>query len=133
LAATPFAGRRTLQRVWTERASVEKEHNRGDADPVAIGPMTDEELTDAWLAGEHFAHGISRDQHLRIAWVLMRRHGVADVEEQLVVGTRRACEVHGVPERFDAALTRRWARAIGDLVERDGLGDSAAAFIAAHP
>ena len=94
--------------------------------------MTDDELTDAWLAGERFAFGITHDQHLRIAWVLMRRHGALDAEEHLVAGTSRACEVHGVPERFDEALTRRWARAIAERVERDGLDESAAAFIARH-
>jgi hypothetical protein len=95
--------------------------------------MTDDELTDAWLVGEHFADGISHDQQLRIAWVLIRDHGVVEAEKQLVAGTRRACEVHGVPEKFDAALTRRWARAIAELIEQDGLGASATAFIAAHP
>ena len=54
-------------------------------------------------------------------------------EKHLVAGTRRACDVHGVPEKFDAAMTRRWARAIAELIERDGLGASATAFIAAHP
>jgi hypothetical protein len=62
----------------------------------------------------------------------MRRHGAARAEEDLVTGTRRACEVHGVPEKFNEALTRRWARAIGELIERDGLGESASAFIASH-
>lgn len=28
--------------------------------------MTDEELADAWFAGERSAHGITREQHLRM-------------------------------------------------------------------
>jgi hypothetical protein len=95
--------------------------------------MTDDELTDAWLAGEHFSGGISHDQHLRIAWVLNRRHGGAQAEQLLVVGTRRACDVHRVPEKFNESLTRRWARAIAELIKRDGPSASAAAFIDAHP
>jgi hypothetical protein len=95
--------------------------------------MNDDALTDARIAGERFPGGISHDQHLRIAWVLIRRHGTAQVEERLVCGTQRACEVHGVPGKYDEALTRRWARAIAKLVERDGPGASATAFIAAHP
>ena len=66
--------------------------------------MTDDELTDAWQAGELFAGGISHVQHLRIAWVLHRRHGTArrgPAEALLVSGTRQACEVHGCPEKFD--------------------------------
>jgi hypothetical protein len=95
--------------------------------------MTDDELTDAWLAGERLGGGVSHEQHVRIAWVLIRRYGGAEAEERLVAGTRRACEVHDVLDKFDEALTRRWARAIAELVDRDGSGVSAAAFIAAHP
>jgi hypothetical protein len=54
-------------------------------------------------------------------------------EELLVAGTRRACEAHGVADKFNETLTRRWARTIAALVERDGLGASAAGFIDAHP
>jgi hypothetical protein len=95
--------------------------------------MTDDQLTDAWLAGERFAGGVDHEQHLRIAWVLLVRHGSAQGAQRLVVGTRRACEVHGVPHKFDEALTRRWARAIAELIERDGAGASASSLIAAHP
>ena len=95
--------------------------------------MDDEQLTDAWLAGEQFVGGIDHGQHVRIAWVLVRRYGPVEAERHLVDGTRRACDVHGVPEKFDEALTRRWARAIAELMDRDGPGDSASAFIAAHP
>jgi hypothetical protein len=95
--------------------------------------MTDDELTDAWLSRERLAGGVSHEQHVRIAWVLTRRHGGAEAEEPLVAGTRKACEVHDVLEKFDETLTRQWARAIAELVERDGAGASAAAFIAAHP
>jgi hypothetical protein len=95
--------------------------------------MTDDELTDAWLAGKPVAGGVSHEQHIRIAWVLICRYGGVEAQERLVAGTRRACEVHGVREKFDETLTRRWARAIAELVERDGSGASAASFIAAHP
>lgn len=95
--------------------------------------MTDDELTDAWQAGERFPGGVSHDQHLRIAWVLHRRHGARQAEASLVSGTRRACEVHGASEKFDENLTRHWSRAVAETVERDGFGGSADAFIEAHP
>lgn len=96
------------------------------------GCMTDDELTDAWQAGRVFPGGITHEQHLRVAWVLHRRHGSERAEELLVLGTRRACEVHGCPEKFDAALTRRWSRAFGEAARRDGLGSSADDFLHAH-
>ena len=95
--------------------------------------MTDEDLTDAWEAGTVFYGGISHLEHLRIAWVLHRRHGGDEARGRLVRGTKRACEVHGCPEKFDAALTERWARALAEAIDRHGLGPSAEHFIATHP
>lgn len=95
--------------------------------------VTDEALTDAWESGTVFPGGVSHQEHLRIAWVLHRRHGAEEARRRLLRGTKRACEVHGCPEKFDAALTQRWARAIAEAIERDGLGRSAEHFIATHP
>lgn len=100
---------------------------------ATISGVTDAELTDAWEAGTVFPGGVSHVQHLRIAWVLHRRHGPAEAETRLLMGTKRACEVHGCPEKFDAALTKRWARAIAEAAEADGLDATADDFIAAHP
>ena len=72
-------------------------------------------------------------EHLRVAWELHRRHGPEEARRRLVSGTRHACEVHGCPEKFDASLTDRWARAIAEVIERDGLGPTADHFMATHP
>lgn len=72
-------------------------------------------------------------EHLRIAWVLHRRHGPGEARRRLVSGTERACEANGCPEKFDAALTERWAKAIAEAAGRDGLGPTAEHFIAGHP
>ncbi len=95
--------------------------------------MADDELTDAWEAGAVFPQGVSHSEHLRIAWLLHRRHGREEARRRLLIGTKRACEVHGCPEKFDTALTERWAQAIADAAERDGLGPNAGHFFAVHP
>lgn len=90
-------------------------------------------LTDAWEAGSVFPGGISHPQHVRIAWVLHHRHRAEEEGARLLAGTKRACEVHGCLEKFDAALTKRWSEAIAAAIKRDGPGDSADEFLAAHP
>ena len=95
--------------------------------------MTDDELTDAWEAGAVFADGVSHWDHLRIGWVLHRRHGPDEAARRLLSGTERACELHGCPEKFDAALTARWGRAIAEAAERGGLGASPDDFFNSHP
>jgi hypothetical protein len=94
--------------------------------------VTDEELTDAWEAGTVFPKGISHEQHLRIAWVLHRRYGPDEATALLMSGTKRACAAHGCPEKFDAALTERWADAIADAIDRDGAETTARRFLDAH-
>ncbi len=95
--------------------------------------MTDDELTDAWEAGALFPGGVSHVQHFRIAWILHRRHGPDRAKGRLIDGTRRACDVHGCSEKFDAALTERWADALATEINRGGLEANADAFLAAHP
>jgi hypothetical protein len=95
--------------------------------------VTDEELTDAWEAATVFPRGISHEQHLRIAWVLHRRHGREEARARLMSGTKRACVIHGCPEKYDAALTERWAQAIAEAIERDGAEATARRFLDAHP
>jgi hypothetical protein len=95
--------------------------------------MTDDELTDAWEAGTVFRGGISHLQHVRIAWTLHRRHGSEEARTRLLNGTRRACDLHGCPEKFDADLTEGWARAIAETIDHHGPETTAEEFLAAHP
>ncbi len=95
--------------------------------------MTDDHLTDAWEAGAVFAGGVSHWDHLRIAWVLCRRHPPDEAARRLLHGTKRSCEVHGCPEKFDAALTARWAQAIAAAARRDRLAPTPEHFFDCHP
>ena len=95
--------------------------------------LTDAELTDAWQAQTLGGTGISHIDHVRIAWVLVQRHGAEAAEERLVEGTRRACDHYGVPEKFNEPLTRRWAREVAGAVDRGPAGESFDGFIARNP
>src|SRR5665809_10095 len=74
----------------------------------------------------------SHEEHLRIARILVRRHGRNEGTNRLVEGTRCNCEVLDASERFDEVLTERWSARIADSVEA-GDGDSFADFIRLHP
>ena len=67
-----------------------------------------------------------------IAWVLLRRHGAEEGGRRIVDGTRRNCEALGVAERFDEALTRRWAAAVAAAIAGDPSVE-ADAFLRANP
>jgi hypothetical protein len=95
--------------------------------------LSDDELADRWESQDLGGSGVSHIDHVRVAWVLHRRHGRVEAEERLVRGTRKGCDHYGVPEKFDEELTRRWARAVSNAVadapELEGFQD----FIARNP
>ena len=90
----------------------------------------DDELADRWERQELGGGGVSHLDHVRVGWVLVRRHGPAEAEERLVDGTRRGCDHYGVPEKFDEALTRRWSAAIAAAYAD---GETFAAFLERNP
>jgi len=90
-----------------------------------------DELVAAWEAAV-LGRSISHLEHVELAWTLARRHGAAEAEHRLVEGTRRNCDAAGVPERFDEALTRRWARAVAEAAARTP-AESFDGFLDANP
>jgi hypothetical protein len=91
----------------------------------------DEELTDAWLECS-LGQSISHEEHVRISFVLLRRHGRLEDARRLVEGTRANCVALDVGDRFDLDLTERWIAGVADAVETSPATD-AGAFLDAHP
>jgi hypothetical protein len=95
-----------------------------ELDPVSAtmelmqSPLSDDELADRWESQALGGSGVVHIDHVRVAWVLHRRHRGVEAEERLVRGTRKGCHHYGVPEKFDEPLTRRWARAISKCHRR---------------
>ena len=95
--------------------------------------LSDDELTDRWERQELGGSGVSHIDHVRVAWVLHRRHGQKEAEERLVEGTRKGCEHYGVPEKFDERLTRRWATVISSAAIDGPASENFEEFIARNP
>jgi hypothetical protein len=60
------------------------------------------------------------------------RHGRGEASRRLLDGTLRNCIAMNAEDRFDAALTERWADRVADCVEADA-GPTFEAFMARHP
>jgi hypothetical protein len=78
--------------------------------------VDDDALTDAWEAG--LDRPIGHVEHLRIARVLLLRHGAEAGGRRVVAATRRNCELHGAAESFDEELTLRWCQELAALLVR---------------
>jgi RimJ/RimL family protein N-acetyltransferase len=95
--------------------------------------LSEDELTDLWERQELGGSGVSHIDHVRVAWVLHRRHGPPEAEERLVRGTRKGCDHYGVPEKFDEGLTRRWAQGVSEAIAGAPESESFEEFIARNP
>jgi hypothetical protein len=90
------------------------------------------DLLSEWEHGPFRPDGFRHVEHLQVAWTLLHIDEV-NALERLQRGTRRACEVHGAPERFDAELTQHWFDALANAI-RDTPGcENLERLLAAHP
>lgn len=91
----------------------------------------DERLADRWEACT-LGRSITHDEHVRIARVLVRRHGRGEAARRLVAGTRANCEAMQAADRFDEELTQRWSDRVADAIE-EGDGATFGEFLRLHP
>lgn len=79
--------------------------------------MTDDAFLQAFmdctLPNERFHH---RD-HLRLAWLLVRRLGVAQGGIVIGQGIRRFAASHGHAPRYHETMTQFWVRIVGHMVQ----------------
>jgi hypothetical protein len=95
--------------------------------------MSDDEFLHGFMDGSllpgHFHH---RD-HLRLAWLLVRRLDVESAGAAVAAGIRRFAAGHGQAAKYHETLTQFWVRIVGHMLhERPDIADFDA-FIAAFP
>ena len=66
----------------------------------------------AELAGSDFHH---RD-HLRLAWLAVRRYGLVEAEAVVAEGIQHFAAVHGHAARYHDTMTRFWVRLVAHAV-----------------
>lgn len=84
----------------------------------------------AGRARPHFRFG--QREHLRLAWIALRRDGPRSGADRTAELLRRLAAAHGEPERYHETLTRFWLTLVAHVQERQGReGFDAALF--RHP
>ena len=74
--------------------------------------MTDDELIAGFEAGTIPPGVVGHREHVRLAWLYLRRHGRAGAEQRLLTGLRALAAAAGKPDKFNAALTLDWVARI---------------------
>jgi hypothetical protein len=71
--------------------------------------------------------------HLRLAWLLVRRHGVEPACIMVADGIRGFAARHGHPEKYHETITQFWVRLVGHLIDARPDIDDFATFVDAFP
>lgn len=74
--------------------------------------MTDDEFLHAFFGGTLPNAAFHHRDHLRLAWLVVRRHGAASAPDIVGRGIRRFAERHGHGHRYHETMTRFWVRLV---------------------
>ncbi len=81
------------------------------------------------LPNQNFRHA----DHVRLAWIYVRRHGEAAATERIAEAIQRFATHNGAPGKYDDALTRAWMRRIAEAVRESNGAETILEFVEAHP
>lgn len=94
---------------------------------------SDEAFLQAFEAGRAPGGSFHHADHLRLAWILVRRDGAERAEEEIASGIRRFAAAQGSPGLYHETLTRAWVRLVaarvGDRPSEETFDD----FLRANP
>ena len=87
-----------------------------DQHPVVTA--ADEAFVAAFHAHQLSNEGFHHRDHLRLAWVQIRRLGLEQAAEVVTNGIRRFASHHGSAERYNDTMTRFWLRVVAIGIRR---------------
>jgi len=89
------------------------------SDPRPTVTPEDEAFVAAFQAGQIANQSFHHRDHLRLAWVQIRRLGLERASEVVTTGIRRFAAHHGSAERYNDTMTRFWLRLVGLGISRN--------------
>jgi hypothetical protein len=78
----------------------------------------DEQFLAAFEAGKIANQDFHHRDHLRLAWIQIRRLGLEQASDAVTGGIRRFAAHHGHADRYHETMTRFWVRAVGLGISR---------------
>jgi hypothetical protein len=95
--------------------------------------VTDDEFLRAFLSSRLPTSGFHHRDHLRLTWLVVRRHGGAAGRGMIAAGIRRFAEAHGHGGRYHETLTAFWVRVVAHAIDDRPEIDDFDAFLRAYP
>ena len=89
-----------------------------DSNPLPGVTAADEQFLAAFTAGQIANHDFHHRDHLRLAWIEIRRLGLPRASEAVTAAIRQFAARHGHGDRYHETMTRFWLRVVGMGITR---------------
>ena len=94
--------------------------------------LSDDEFLHAFFSAELTSSDFHHRDHLRLAWLTVRRYGLEKAEAKVAKGIQRFAAVHDHAARYHDTMTRFWVRLVAHAVANRPEIEDFDAFLAAH-
>ena len=100
---------------------------------LGCGHLADDEFIAAFEECR-LPHGVFHHaDHIRLAWLYVRKFGAAQAEQRLLAGIRKMALHAGAPQKFLHTTTVAWARLVAAAPKHRVANESFEQWIAKHP
>ena len=89
-----------------------------DSDQRSGVTPEDEQFLVAFEAGQIANQNFHHRDHLRLAWIQIRRLGLERASESVAMAIRQFAAHHGNADRYHDTMTRFWVRVVGMGINR---------------
>jgi hypothetical protein len=89
-----------------------------DSKPLPGVTAADEQFLAAFTAGQIENQDFHHRDHLRLAWIQIRRLGLPGASEAVTTAVRQFAARHGHGDRYHETMTRFWLRLVGMGITR---------------
>jgi len=100
---------------------------------LGTAPMSDDAFMQAFEACQLDPARFHHADHIRLAWLCVRRHGAAKAESLLLDGIRKFAQRAGAPRKFHHTITIAWTRLVAAACCESNSCDSFHEWIKVHP
>jgi hypothetical protein len=95
--------------------------------------LSDDDFLRAFFSAELPNSSFHHRDHLRLAWLMVRRHGRVEAEARVTEGIQHFAAANGHAVRYHDTMTRFWVRLVAHAVAHRPEVEDFDAFLAAYP
>ena len=100
---------------------------------LGTAPLSDDAVLHAFEACQLDPAKFHHDDHIRLAWLCIRRYGASAAEAKLLEGIQKFARKAGVPQKFMHTTTIAWTRLVAAVQILNPTANNFSEWIRSHP